>query len=178
MHQTVLSFWFEELTPKMWWTKSEALDNEIKERFSVLHEQAKQNELYAWRQTAKSALAEVIILDQFSRNIYRDTAKAFENDSQALALAQVAIDKGFHNELSKDEKSFLYIPFMHSESSAIHELAVNLYQDLGNESNFEFELKHKAIIDRFGRYPHRNALLNRVSTEEELEFLKQPGSGF
>ncbi|MBD1584576.1 DUF924 domain-containing protein [Pseudoalteromonas sp. S16_S37] len=123
-------------------------------------------------------MAEIIILDQFSRNIYRDTPKAFENDSLALTLAQFAIAQGQDTMLPSNRRSFMYLPYMHSESKAIHTQAVELYKTLGNESNLSFELKHKAIIDQFGRYPHRNTILGRESSAEELAFLKQPNSSF
>lgn len=178
MFDDVLRFWFEELQPEMWWKKNTTLDQHISERFGDLHRRAVQSELFEWRQGAQSALAEVIVLDQFSRNIHRGTASAFSADSLALALSQEAIDKGYDQSLSKVERSFLYMPFMHSESRTIHERAVTLFTALGDEKNLSFELQHKAIIDRFGRYPHRNEILGRDSTAEESEFLKQPGSAF
>lgn len=123
-------------------------------------------------------MAEVIVLDQFSRNMFRDTPRAFAQDPQALTLAQFAIEKGFHKQLNKTEQVFLYLPFMHSESRLIHAAAMDLYSELGEQVNLDFEMQHKAIIERFGRYPHRNAILGRPSTEEELAFLKQPNSAF
>lgn len=174
----VLTFWFEELTPKDWWTKNDSLDQSIEERFAQLHRQASLGELFEWRKTAKGSLAEIIVLDQFSRNIYRDSAKAFAQDAQALTLAQVAIEKGYNQQLSQSEQQFLYLPFMHSESKKIHEEAVKLYAQLESDYGYDFELKHKEIIDRFGRYPHRNKALGRQSSPDELEFLQQPGSSF
>lgn len=174
----VLSFWFDELKPKQWWVKDSGLDQTIKSRFSDAHSKASSGELYQWRHTAKGSLAEIIILDQFSRNIYRNSSKAFAQDSQALTLSQVAIDKGLDLELNNSERQFLYLPFMHSESKVIHDKAVPLFKQLGDGYGYEFELKHKEIIDRFGRYPHRNAALGRASTKEELTFLEQPGSSF
>ena len=123
-------------------------------------------------------MAEIIVLDQFSRNIYRDQAQAFAYDSLALALAQEAISLQLDAQLSPEQRSFLYMPFMHSESKLMHEYALKLFQRLGNEINLSFEKKHKIIIDRFGRYPHRNEILGRTSTAEELEFLTQPNSSF
>lgn len=131
-----------------------------------------------WRETALGSLAEVIILDQFSRNIYRDKPESFAFDSMALALAQCAISRGLDNDLSEYQRVFLYMPYMHSESSLIHIEAVKLFSSVGIQSNLDFEYQHKAIIDRFGRYPHRNQILGRQSTEDEIEFLKQPNSGF
>ena len=178
MFNTVIDFWFNELEPRQWWQKDESLDSMIRSRFGDLHRQAKAGELFAWRETALGSLAEVIVLDQFSRNIFRDTPDAFACDPLALALAQCAISKGLDQELSDVQRSFLYMPFMHSESRLIHIEAVKLYKALGIQNNLDFEYKHKVIIDRFGRYPHRNTILGRESTEEEQAFLKQPNSGF
>ena len=178
MHDSVLKFWFDELEPKQWWQKDQELDALIKNRFGKLHQQACIGELFYWREHAKGALAEVLILDQFSRNIYRNRHESFQFDSLALVLAQSAIEKQFDKVLSEQECVFLYMPFMHSESLMIHEQAVNLYTKLGIATNLEYELKHKQIIERFGRYPHRNKILGRQSTQEEIDFLKQPGSSF
>ncbi|AOE49870.1 DUF924 family protein [Kangiella sediminilitoris] len=174
----VLGFWFETLEPKQWWQKDKELDLTISERFGELHKKVSQGEYYEWRDTPEGSLAEIIVLDQFSRNIYRGSAEAFRYDGQALTLSQVAIDKGYDARLSQVERQFLYLPFMHSESKLIHQHAVRLFSQLGDDYGYDFELKHKAIIDRFGRYPHRNDALNRQSTAEELEFLQQPGSSF
>ena len=134
--------------------------------------------MFEWRASAKGRLAEIILLDQFSRNIHRDSALAFANDALALALAQEAVANKCEHELTPVENSFLYMPYMHSESLMIHEQAVELYKNNGLENNYQYELKHKVIIERFGRYPHRNKLLGRESTPEEIEFLNQPGSSF
>lgn len=174
----ILSFWFEEIQPKDWWIKSESFDQTIHSRFGDYHEAASSGELYEWRNSAQGVLAEVIILDQFSRNIYRNSAKAFAYDPQALTLSQFAVLLKLDEELSLSERQFLYMPYMHSESKSIHQQAVPLFKALGADKGYDFELKHKEIIDRFGRYPHRNELLGRQSTSEELEFLKQPGSSF
>ncbi|MEX2488019.1 MAG: DUF924 family protein, partial [Pseudomonadales bacterium] len=154
--EDVLKFWFEEIEPKMWWVSDQEFDERIRQEFSDLHQQAGQGELFAWRETPKGRLAEIIVLDQFSRNIHRNTPLAFAQDPLALVLAQEAIAVNADNALSSVERSFLYMPFMHSESRLIHEWAEKLYRDNGLQGNYEFELKHKAIIDRFGRYPHRN----------------------
>jgi uncharacterized protein (DUF924 family) len=119
-----------------------------------------------------------MVLDQFSRNIHRDTAAAFANDALALALAQEAVARGSDRELPVPHRAFLYLPWMHSESPTIHEEALRLFAQPGLEHNLEFERQHKAIIDRFGRYPHRNEALGRASTQEELAFLREPGSSF
>jgi len=178
MFNKIIDFWFNELEPKQWWQKDDRLDAQIKTRFGELHHQASVNELFDWRESAIGSLAEIIVLDQFSRNIYREKPAAFACDALALALAQAAIAKGFDKELTDEQRVFLYMPFMHSESKLIHDEAVKLYKALGIKNNLDFEYKHKAIIDRFNRYPHRNKILGRESTKEELDFLKQPNSGF
>ncbi len=178
-YQEVLRFWFEELTPKQWFIKDPELDRSIAERFGDLHARAAQCELYPWRREPGGRLAEIIVLDQFSRNIYRDQSQAFAQDALALALAQEAVAAGVDEQLATpQEKVFLYMPYMHSESKIIHEQALALFDQPGLEDNLQYEIKHKAIVDRFGRYPHRNAILGRTSTPEEQEFLKQPGSSF
>lgn len=178
MYQQVLDFWFVETKSDKWWQKDHDFDLLIASKFQTLHKNAAQAELFSWRNTARGSLAEILVLDQFSRNIYRNSAQAFEYDSIALVLAQTAINKGYDMELSQIERSFLYLPFMHSESRLIHIEAVRLYTELDSATSLSFELKHKAIIDKFGRYPHRNAVLGRESTADELDFLKQPGSSF
>ncbi len=178
MYQEILNFWFEEIDPSKWWKKDSDFDQDIINRFSDIHAQACACELYHWRETAKGRLAEIIVLDQFSRNMFRDSALAFASDPLALALSQEAVSLGLDAELSSVERSFLYMPYMHSESLAIHEVAAHLFKENGVESNYEFELKHKVIIERFGRYPHRNDLLGRASTPDEQTFLNEPGSRF
>ena len=139
---------------------------------------ASQGELAGWRGSAGGRLAEIIVLDQFSRNIYREEVRAFARDGMALILAQEAVRAGIDKDLTDAQRPFLYMPYMHSESALIHEHAVELFASLGNESNLRFELRHKAIIDRFGRYPHRNLILGRPSTPQEEKFLSEPGSRF
>ncbi|MBV1873123.1 MAG: DUF924 domain-containing protein [Gammaproteobacteria bacterium] len=177
-HQEILTFWFQEITPKDWWVKSDRLDQEIKTRFLCVHQAACNDELCDWRTSPESRLAEVIILDQFSRNIYRGQPEAFENDALALTLAQEAIFNRCDQDLAPTQRAFLYMPFMHSESPFVHVQAERLFKQDGMEGNYEAELKHKAIIDRFGRYPHRNASLGRESTPEENAFLLEPDSSF
>lgn len=178
MFETVLYFWFKEITPKQWWGKDQAFDLLVSKRFSSLLQQAAAGELYGWRRSAHGRLAEVIVLDQFSRNIYRDKPAAFAQDAMALVLAQEALNANAMFELNADERNFLLMPYMHSESAVIHAQAELLFKQFTPATNYEFELKHKVIIDRFGRYPHRNSILGRTSTTEETAFLRQPGSGF
>jgi len=178
MYQEILKFWFEEIDQSQWWLKDDKFDHLITARFVKVHANAICCELFEWRKTTEGRLAEIIVLDQFSRNMFRDTPLAFANDSLALVLSQEAISVGADKELSQIQRSFLYMPFMHSESLKIHEIAIDLYQKNGAQSSLDFEIKHKDIIEKFGRYPHRNRILGRVSTEEEIEFMKHPGSGF
>ena len=178
MYDDVLHFWLEEIRPEQWWVKDAAFDRQIAGRFAGLHRQACLCELYGWRSEARGRLAEIIVLDQFSRNMFRDSPQAFAQDGQALSLAQEAIAVGADRELNQKERNFLYLPFMHSESETIHEVAVRLFEANGLESALDYEFRHQRIIRRFGRYPHRNTILGRESTAEELEFLEQPGSGF
>jgi uncharacterized protein (DUF924 family) len=174
----ILNFWFEEIEHSQWWMKDLTFDKLINERFSVIHQSANCCELFEWRSTAKGRLAEIIILDQFSRNMYRDTPRSFASDPLALVMAQEAVAVGADKELTQIERNFLYMPYMHSESIAIHEVAVKLYAQNGSDSSIDFENKHKIIIEKFGRYPHRNHILNRVSSEKEVEFLTQANSSF
>ncbi len=176
--ETVLNFWFKEIEPKSWWKKDPDFDQLLRDKFLSTHHAAASCELYTWRDTARGRLAEIIVLDQFSLNMFRGSPVSFMQDSLALALAQEAVRNGADKELETNERLFMYMPYMHSESAAIHEIAVELFSTPGLESNLEFEYKHKAIIDRFGRYPHRNAILRRTSTAEELQFLTEPGSSF
>lgn len=176
----VLGFWFNEIEPKQWWVKDPQFDAVIKQRFLETYHAATKGELYQWRTSAAGRLAEIIVLDQFSRNMFRDQAAAFAHDFVAVALTQAAIDVGADKELLQEPKklAFLYMPLMHSESLVIHQQAVHCFSQPGLENNLEFEHKHKVIIDKFGRYPHRNEILGRESSEAEIEFLQQPGSSF
>ena len=159
----ILRFWFTELTPQQHFAKNVALDESIRTRFGP---------------TLEGRLAEILVLDQFSRNVYRDTVRAFAQDALALALAQELVTSGQDRSLPTAQRVFAYMPYMHSESALIHEQALALFAQPGMENNLDFERRHKAIIDRFGRYPHRNAILGRTSTPEELAFLSEPGSSF
>jgi uncharacterized protein (DUF924 family) len=176
--EAILHFWFTELTPKHHFAKDAALDETIRTRFSATLEAAARCELFAWRETPEGRLSEILVLDQFSRNVYRDTPRAFAQDALALALAQELVASGQDRNLPLAQRSFAYMPYMHSESALVHAQAVELFSQPGLEDTLRFELRHKEIIDRFGRYPHRNALLGRVSSPEELAFLIEPGSGF
>jgi uncharacterized protein (DUF924 family) len=174
----VLRFWFEEIEPKLWWVKSAEFDRRLAARFGALHAAAARCELFGWRASPAGRLAEILVLDQFSRNLYRDSPLAFACDPLALALAQEAVAAGADQQVAPERRAFVYMPYMHSESPAIHAEALRLFHDPAVQENLGFERRHKSIIDRFGRYPHRNAVLGRASTPEEIAFLKTPGSAF
>lgn len=184
--QNVLRFWFDELTDKQHFAKDAALDELIRTRFGDTLEAAARCALFSWRGSNVGRLAEIIVLDQFSRNVYRGTPRSFAQDGLALALAQTLVQtlvqglaaSGQDQPFSAAQCQFIYMPYMHSESALIHTQAVQLFTQPGLENNLDFELRHQAIITRFGRYPHRNAILGRTSTREEIAFLNEPGSSF
>lgn len=170
----VLDFWFRR-ERKAWFAKDAQFDAEIRSRFLPLYELAAGGGLAAWQRQARSCLALVIVLDQFPRNMFRGTARAFAADAAALEAARTLVDQGWDKSLTPDERTFAYLPFEHSENLQDQERSLRLFE--GNE-NLEWARKHYDIVRRFGRFPHRNAALGRASTAEEIEFLKQPGSGF
>jgi uncharacterized protein (DUF924 family) len=172
--QDVLDFWFAR-DPKDWFEKNPALDAEIRSRFLPLHETALAGGLAAWQDAPRPCLALVILLDQFPRNMFRGTARAFAADPIALEAARTILDRGWDKAMTTDERMFAYLPFEHSEALQDQERSLQLFE--GN-ANFEWARKHWEIIRRFGRFPHRNAALGRASTPEEIEFLRQPGSSF
>lgn len=176
--QDVLHFWFDQSTPQQWFQKDAAFDTAIRDRFAALHASAAQGELWEWRTTASGRLAEVIVLDQFSRNLLRDQPQAFSQDGMALALAQEAVRQGLDVHLPSTQRAFLYMPYMHSESRRVQAESVRLFTALGNANNLDFAHQHQVIVERFGRFPHRNQVLGRASTPEETTFLQQPGSSF
>jgi uncharacterized protein (DUF924 family) len=178
MYEEILQFWFAEVDPKSWWAKDTQFDARIIARFADVHRRASACECFEWRVSPRGRLAEIIVLDQFSRNMFRDRPESFAQDALALALAQEAVGSGADRQLSAELRDFLYMPYMHSESPRIHEEATNLFAANGVASTIEFERRHRAIIDRFGRYPHRNAILGRASSPEELSFLEERGSSF
>ncbi|MCV2215937.1 DUF924 family protein [Thauera sp. Sel9] len=178
MHEEILRFWFEDIQPAQWWEVDPAFDALLRERYAAVLQSAAQGECHAWRGSARGRLAEIIVLDQFSRNIHRGTPRAFAQDGMALVLAQEAVAGGALDALGPAERAFLLMPYMHSESELIHVEAEPLFRRWASQDSHDYELRHKAIIDRFGRYPHRNAILGRQSSTEEIEFLKQPGSSF
>jgi len=176
----VLAFWFGGaaeygVAQKRWFQKDPAFDAEVRRRFLPLHAELAGNG--EWLDAPRECLARIIVLDQFPRNMFRGSARAFATDALALAAARHAIASGYDRDWLRVEKIFGYLPFEHSEALADQELACELMRPLGEEQ-YDYAVRHKAIIERFGRFPHRNAILGRESTPEEVEFLKQPGSGF
>lgn len=170
----VLDFWFGVLTPADWYKKSDELDTHITRKFRRTFDAVIAGETSDWRDEPEGRLAEIIVLDQFTRNMFRGTAAAFAADPVALILAQEAVRNGADKQVDEQKRPFIYMPYMHSESVKIHEQAMLLFEDT---KNLPFEIKHKAIIDQFGRYPHRNEALGRDSTPEEIEWMKH-NSGF
>jgi uncharacterized protein (DUF924 family) len=174
----VLRFWFEETKPEQWFKKDPEFDANIRRRFLALHEVLAASTSEALFGDGRTALAAVIVLDQMSRNIFRNTARAFATDYRARWVAQGAIAQGFDAGLTKDERVFLYLPFEHAEDRKAQERCVALMATLGDPELVKWAEAHKAVIDRFGRFPHRNLALGRVSTPQEIAFLKEPGSSF
>jgi uncharacterized protein (DUF924 family) len=171
-----LKFWFEQTEPDQWFEKDPTFDASIREQFLGLHEVLMSRGNIGLLAGAQTALAAVIVLDQMSRNMFRDTARAFAADPLALWLAEAAIGRGFDAGLTKDQRMFLYLPFEHAEDRQAQARSVALTASLGDPELQKWAEAHRAIIDRFGRFPHRNGVLGRISTPEEIEFLKQPDS--
>jgi uncharacterized protein (DUF924 family) len=174
---TVINFWFEELTETDWFARSDAIDGRIRERFLTLHQRLVTHDGCGVTEP-RPILASVIVLDQFSRNLFRDSQYAYSADSIARRLARVAIEQSFDVAMTRLERLFLYLPFEHSEERADQALAVQLIGSVGDAAWTRYAIAHKEIIDRFGRFPHRNAVLNRLSTADEVAFLKEPKNSF
>ncbi|WP_028465451.1 DUF924 family protein [Nisaea denitrificans] len=174
----VYSFWFEECSEKQWFEKDPELDRQIRERFGALVEAAAEGKLEDWLETPRGALAYILLLDQFTRNIHRGSGKAFAADAKARAAAIKVLVDGYDGESTDREKTFLYLPFEHSENLEDQERCVALFEAIGDDRLTDYAVRHRDIIARFGRFPHRNDVLGRESTEAEQEFLKQPGSSF
>lgn len=168
----VYDFWFNEGNEENWFKRSDAFDKEIRTRFYATWQAAREGLLYEWRETFEGRVAEIIVLDQFSRNLNRGTALSYTQDEMALVLSQHAIACPEYNELSTIKKSFVLLPWMHSESKEIQKITEKLYLELDSEVNTKYMYEHKNIIEAFDRYPHRNKILGRPSTVEELDFLK------
>lgn len=176
--EDILSFWFGELQAVQWFRPDAALDASIATRFGATLAALRRQVPAAWTATARGTLAAVIVLDQFPRNIHRGTPDAFASDAAALALATGLIATGGDRALSDVERQFLYMPYQHAEDLSVQERSLELYRALGNANVLDFAQRHRDIIARFGRFPHRNAIVGRASTPEEVAFLQQPGSSF
>ena len=174
----VLRVWFTELSRQQWFAGGAQLDEQVRSRFLDVYRMVAEAPEDVLLADAKTALAAVIVLDQFSRNMFRGTPVAFANDAKALAIVRKAIAKDFAVALSGDEQLFLYLPFEHQENVDAQARSVELISALGDPELTKYAQAHKDVIDRFGRFPHRNAILGRISTAEELEFLKGQGSSF
>lgn len=167
----IIQFWFTECSSEDWFGAKPEFDQQLHDRFFDLHGKVAAGEAFGWRATALGRLAEILVLDQFSRQFYRGDARSFASDDMALALAQELVAQGLDADLDQNQKMFAYMPYMHSESLVIHDEAVRLFTALGSEDTLKFEMMHKALLERFGRYPKRNAALGRKSTPEELDYI-------
>lgn len=174
----IINFWFDELDPEKWFNPTPELDQMIKDKFLDVHNKAIKGELDDWRLSPLGRLAEIIVLDQFSRNIYRNRPQSFQYDNLALILAQEGIRQKADQNIERIKQSFFYMPFIHSESLLIHRQAIQLLNRPGFEFNLEIERKNIEIIERFERFPNRNEILGRISTQEEITFLQTAGSSF
>lgn len=172
--QAVLDFWFKETAPARWWKVDPGFDRLIAERFGELHAQAARCELFAWRQTPEGRLAEIIVLDQFPRNMFRNDARAFSTDALARDVATRAIAEGRDQRIEQGMRAFMYLPFEHSEDMADQERSVALFEPLGADS-LKWAVLHADIIRKFGRFPHRNTVLGRATTPDEAAFLDEGG---
>ena len=174
----VLDFWLGHLSPEAWFKKDAATDAIIRNRFGDLYGEVSTALPLEATESARGSLAAVIVLDQFPRNIFRDSPKAFLTYRNALELAQSAIDRGLDKDLPAEQRQFLYMPFQHSEDREVQLQSVELFAGLDDADALEYARRHLEIIDRFGRFPHRNAALGRTSTPEEVDFLREPDSSF
>jgi uncharacterized protein (DUF924 family) len=173
----ILDFWFA--SEGLWFAKDDAFDETIRQRFAADHERAAAGGLADWRETPDGCLALIVLLDQFSRNMFRGTARAFATDALALGIAETAVERGFDQAVAPERRPFVYMPFMHSEDIEPQSRCVELFAAMGgNSKGLEYAIKHREIIERFGRFPHRNEILGRTTTTEETAFLETPGSSF
>lgn len=174
----VLRFWLEETPADKRFAKDDALDAEITKRFAQWRDEVLAGDAKGWADDPVALLGAIVLLDQFSRNIHRNSPRAFEGDGLALRLARLAVENGWDTNMSELERQFVYLPFEHSENADDQRESVRLFTDLGDAEVLRYAHDHKAVIDRFGRYPSRNAVLGRQSTPEEEEFLSQSGAGW
>ena len=171
MPQKIIDFWFSDETRKLWFKSTPEFDREMTARYQDTWERACRGELDHWMQTAQGCLALVIVLDQFPLNMFRGTAQSYASEARSREVAATAIERGFDSTLPAEQRAFLYMPYMHSEALEDQVLALQLFDQPGFESNFRFARHHHAIIEKYGRFPHRNAVLGRDSTEAEIEYL-------
>lgn len=190
MIDSILQFWFSDgeastydRRRQIWFGKQPEFDETIRRKFQESYSQAAAGQLDHWRETPQGCLALILLLDQFSRNMFRDTPQAFATDPLAQQLAELALEQGYDRQLSPLQRIFLYLPFEHSEDLAQQQRSVELFRALASDAPeladvYDYALRHQAVIEQFGRFPHRNRILGRESTLAEVEFLKQPGSAF
>ncbi len=171
MYQDLIDFWFSEKVSRYWFNSTEEFDRQLFEDYAELWQQAADEALTEWQESASGSLALVILLDQFPLNMFRGEAKCFSTETQSREVAQAAIDRGFDIDMPTKQKAFLYMPFMHSESLDDQAKALLLFDQPGLEDNFRFSKHHYSIVERFGRFPHRNTILGRDSTNAEIEYL-------
>ena len=176
--EEILNFWFKDCKPEQWFKKNEDFDQMIENRFSSAIENAIAGKMDSWEESETGCLALIILLDQFTRNVFRDTPRAFAGDKRALALSQLCCEKDYLTNSNVQRRQFMLMPMMHSENLAVQDAALPLFKKYASGKDYEYAEKHRYFIARFGRFPHRNVILGRKSTNEELEFLKQPGSSF
>lgn len=189
--QDVVAFWFEETEPKQHFVKDPEFDQLVRDKLAGLHQRAMSGELESWKNSAEGCLALCVILDQAPRNMFRDDPRAFASDPLALAVAQHAVAQGLDKQLTPRQRTFIYLPYEHAEDRDLQAQSVALFKDLhaevaaqnpdaaeGLAIAYDYALRHQVIVDRFGRFPHRNAILGRQSSQEERDFLSQPGSSF
>ncbi|MEH6630056.1 MAG: DUF924 family protein [Halopseudomonas aestusnigri] len=179
MINDVLNFWFAEGMDKKWFFKDQEFDREVEQKLLPLYEKATLGELKDWENSVEGCLALCILLDQVPRNLFRNNPKTFATDLAALKIAQSVIEKIWDKSLTQRERVFIYLPFEHSEDLSVQQESLSLYRTLDDNSDwYVYAEKHEVIVRRFGRFPHRNEVLGRKNTVEEIEFLKQPGSSF
>ncbi len=173
--KNVLGFWFGELTPKQWYAKDDEIDRTITDRFGALHDTIMATNNADLSATRDTALAAIIVLDQLARNMFRGSAQSFSGDCKARALANAALEAGFEGEMNDDQKQFLYMPFMHSETLADQDRSVALFEKLGREEALKYARLHREPIKAFGQFPHRNAILDRPTSPSEQAWIEEHG---
>ncbi|WP_435668139.1 DUF924 family protein [Maritalea sp.] len=176
--EDITQFWFVDHGPKDWFSGGDEFDQKIVSKFSQTHAAAHKGELFSWRTSPENRLAEIIVLDQFTRQIYRKSPRAFACDPIALTLAQEMVVRGDDLRIAEERRSFAYMPYMHCESLAVHDEAMKLFDALPGDDSLDYEIKHRAMIEKFGRYPYRNEVLGRQNTPEEDAFLAQDHDSF